>query len=103
MLVISSELYCDDKFKVVKSNNSYVLINRHGEYENHGHFKKYNTCLKLIQIMKKNIVPFNDYLRTSVLRISTDEKYIEKVKIKMEKDKEKEHYININKGAKTCR
>jgi len=53
--------------------------------------------------MKKNIVPFSDYLRTSVLRISTDEKYIEKVKIKMEKDKEKEHYININKGAKTYR
>ena len=80
-----------------------MLINRHGGYENHGHFKKYNTCLKLIQIMKNNTVPFSDYLRTSVLRISTDEKYLEKVKIKMEKDKEKEHYININKGVKKSR
>lgn len=99
MLVISSELYCDSNYKVIKSDGSYVLINRKGSYENHGHFKKYSTCLKLIQIMKKNTVPFSHYLRTSALRISTDKKYIEKIQVKIEKDKQKEHYININKGV----
>lgn len=77
-----------------------MLINKKGKYKNHGHFRKFNTCLKMIQIMNKKLVPKSSYLRNSALRISTDEKYKEKIEIKIEKDKQKKYYVNINKGVK---
>lgn len=50
--------------------------------------------------MNKKLVPKSSYLRNSALRISTDEKYKEKIEIKIEKDKQKKYYVNINKGVK---
>lgn len=49
--------------------------------------------------MERQTVPKSNYLRESVLRISTDKKYKEKVRIKVEKDAQKKMYININKGV----
>ena len=96
---ISQVLYSNKKYKIIKNSRHYILINKCGEYENHGHFKKYNTCLKVIQLMERQTVPKSHYLRESVLRISTDKKYKEKVRIKVEKDAQKKMYININKGV----
>ena len=50
--------------------------------------------------MIKNMVPYNDYWKGTVLRVSTDKSYLEKVRHKIEKDKQKEMYVNINKGVK---
>lgn len=50
--------------------------------------------------MDENIVPDSKYLRETVLRISLDDKYKEKVKNKIDKDRNKQQYININKGIK---
>lgn len=82
-------------------NNGHIIINTKGKYENHGHVKYLNTCTKLLKLMNKGIVPHSDYLRGTVLRISLDDKYIEKVKQKISKDKQKPKYININKGVRT--
>lgn len=91
-------IYDDGKYSIKKFKGSYILCNNLGTYENHGHFKKYDTCLLVIKLMEKNIVPDSSYLRESVLRISTDENYLEKVRVKLDKGTKK--YININKGVK---
>lgn len=69
-----------------------------GRYENHGHVKKAKTAKMLIRLMKENKVPNSNYLRETVLRVSLDNKYKTKVKNKMAKDRDKQKYININKG-----
>lgn len=77
----------------------HIIINTNGMYQNHGHVKYLNTCKKLLRLMDKSIVPDNPYLRGTVLRISLDEKYKENVLVKIEKDNNKQKYININKGV----
>lgn len=89
-------VYKDHKYTVKENRDGYILCNNHGEYKNHGHLKKFKTCMLLIRLMENNIVPDSSYLRGSVLRISTDEKYLTKVRVKMNKSKKK--YINVNKG-----
>lgn len=89
-------VYKDNKYTVKENRDGYILCNNHGAYRNHGHLKKFKTCMLLIRLMEKNIVPDSSYLRESVLRISIDEKYLAKVRTKMNKSKKK--YINVNKG-----
>lgn len=89
-------VYKDNKYTVKENRDGYILCNNHGEYKNHGHLKKFQTCMLLIRLMENNIVPDSSYLRESVLRISIDEKYLTKVRTKMSKSKKK--YINVNKG-----
>ena len=78
----------------------HIIINTKGKYKNHGHVKFLGTCKKLLKMMDRNIVPNSSYLRGTVLRISLDEKYKAKVQHKIDKDKQKPKYININKGIK---
>ena len=77
----------------------HIIINTLGKYENHGHIARLGTCKKLLSLVDKNIVPDSDYLRGTALRISLDPKYIEKVKHKIEKDKNKQQYYNPQKGV----
>lgn len=91
-------VYKDKKYTVKKNRDGYILCNNYGEYRNHGHLKKFKTCMLLIRLMENNTVPDSSYLRESVLRISVDKKYLAKVNAKMNKEKKK--YININKGIK---
>ena len=92
-------VFCNDEFKIIHNNRNYTLINLKGERENHGHLQKFETCLMLMRLMKKFIVPKSKYLQDAVLRISTDEIYRQKVLNKQVKDKNKTHYYNINKGV----
>lgn len=78
----------------------HIIINTKGVYENHGHVKYLNTCKRLIYWMEHRIVPNSSYLRESALRLSLDKKYKDKIRHKIEKDKQKPKYININKGVR---
>ena len=95
---MSQTLYQDNKYKIKKNGRGYVLINLQGEYENHGHFKSIGICFKLIQMIEEGIVPNSNFLREGAIRISIDNEYTNRVKTKLEKDKNKPKYININKG-----
>ena len=59
-------------YKILKALRDYIVKNVRGDYSNHGHFKRLKTC--------KN--------------------YVNKVKHKIQKDKDKQKYININKGCR---
>lgn len=91
-------VYSDKKYTIKKNRDGFILCNNLGDYKNHGHFKKFNTCMLLIRLMENYIVPDSSYLRESVLRISVDDKYIQKVKVEIDKGRKK--YINVNKGIK---
>ena len=92
--------YCDSDYKIIHNNRNYVLINLKGVQKNHGHLKKLDTCMMLIKLMKNKIVPRSKYLQESVLRISTDEAYKQKVLNNQEKNNNKQSYYNVNKGIK---
>lgn len=77
----------------------HIIINTKGKYESHGHVKYLSTCKKLLNLMDKKIVPHSTYLRGTVLRISLDKSYIEKVKHKIEKDAQKPKFYRVQKGV----
>ena len=87
-------------YKILQDNRGYVVSNTSGSYANHGHFKQLKTCYTIIKLMQKRTVPKSKYLRGSVLRISTDKYYIDKVQRKIEKDKDRIYYFNPSKGKK---
>lgn len=92
-------VYVEDEYMVIKDKRGHVLINMNGEYKNHGHLKKAKTAKMVIRLMKRKEVPRSDYLRGTVLRVSLDEKYKAKVRRKIARDENKQHYINVNKGV----
>ena len=90
----------DDKLKIIENCKSFVVINVNGDYKNHAHLKKYSTCELLIKLIDKKIVPKSQYLRGSVLRVTLDQDYIDKINSKQAKDREKLAYFNSNKGLR---
>lgn len=86
-------------YKILKAQSGYVVTNTKGLYKNHGHLKKLKTCYTIIKLIQRGQVPHSDYLRGSAIRISIDDNYLEKIRHKIEKDKKRIRYININKGV----
>lgn len=94
-------VYTKYEYTVIKSKRGHVIINTKGIFEeNHAHVKHLSTCKKLLNLMDRKIVPDSDYLRGTTLRISLNDKYKDRVRDRMLKNKKKTHYININKGVK---
>jgi len=54
----------------------------------------------LIKLFNKRAVPKSEYLRESCKRLILDKSYIEKIEIKQEKDKNKQSYLNSQKGVR---
>lgn len=54
----------------------------------------------LCRLIKNKRVPKSKWLRKSAKRVTLDEKYQNEIDIKIEKDKQKPKYVNINKGPK---
>ena len=84
-------------YKILKAHNGYIVSNTKASYKHHGHFKKLKTCYIIIKLIQRGQVPRSDYLRGSALRISTNDKYIDKVNRKIAKDKNKQKCVRINK------
>lgn len=74
---------CKDDFKIKKSRGQYVLYNHKSKDKGHTHIKTKGTCYKLVSWVCRKVVPKSDYLKRSAIRISRDEKYIQKVKEEM--------------------
>ena len=87
-------------YKILKASQGYIVKNVKGSYKNHGHFKQLKTCYLIIDLIRKRQVPRSRYLRGATLRISTDKNYIEKVKRKIEKDRNKQKYIAVDTTGK---
>lgn len=94
-------LHRHNNFIVIEENNNrgVVLINTNGVYRNHGHLKKLSTAVMMIDLIERRIIPKSNYLRGTAIRVSTDKRYIQDVKNKIAKDKEKQSFFNVNKGV----
>lgn len=93
--------YTHNEYLVIESKRGHTIMNMNGTFsDNHGHVKKLGTAKLLIGLMEKEIVPDSSYLRETAKRISLNERYIEKVKHKIEKDKNNQQYFNPNKGVR---
>ena len=94
-------VYQRGAYIVKQVDNGYIIYNRFGKFDDHHtHIYKLDTCVSLIDMIYRNRVPERSYLRISCLRICMDKKYLSMVKNKIEKDKQKQKYININKGVR---
>lgn len=87
-------------YKILKSSRGYIVKNVNGEYKNHGHFRQLKTCYTIIRLIQKQQVPKSKYLRESAIRLSADIDYVNKVKRKIKKDNDKQHYYNSQKGVR---
>lgn len=95
-MLMAKTIYKDEDFQILDTHDDYVLKNLHGKHENHGHFKKADTCHLMIKLIRRMEVPKSKYLQDAALRISINEDY----KSKILKKRDKQFYININKGAR---
>ena len=97
----------------IKDCGNYItLSNINGNYENHAHIiitnpnskaKRYEAFGKanvLKKCIEKQQVPKGKFFRNCALRITINEKYKSTIKNKIEKDKQKLIYYNVNKGVK---
>lgn len=102
----ANKIYEKDDFIIlkVKSKNrvGYILYNTKKTFKNgHTHVKGYSMAKTIIDncIKKRTPKTSNIYLLTSHIRISDDEKYIQKIEelIEAKKSKDKIKYINKSK------
>lgn len=85
-------------YKILKlGEKSYIVTNTQGKYENHGHFKKENTCYLIIKLIDKRQIPKSRYLIESARRITTCERYKKELELKQEKNRQKQYYFNPSK------
>lgn len=98
-----NSLYERNGYKVFKSDDCYIVQNCNIDGFVHSHIKNYKTCLWIIDLSIKKKCPFDlpKYLVISLIRLTNDEKYLQKLNgILDKKNRKKEHYFNSNKGVR---
>ena len=93
-------VYRHKEYIVLEGRRGHTIINTKGNKDNHGHIKYLDTCEMLLNLMYKKVVPDSSYLRGTVLRISLDDKYKQKVNNRIAKDKSRQFYYNPQKGVR---
>lgn len=89
-----------NEFTILEDEDGYIVKNNKGKYENHGHFKKVDTCYTLIRLMQKKTIPRSTYLLEAARRITTDTKYKQTLELKQLKNKQRQGYFNPSKGMR---
>ena len=89
-----------DKLKILNCGNYFTVVNLRGEEENHSHVKTFDTAELLVKVILRKQVPKSDYLRESARRVTLSERYKEKIRIKVAKDKDKQQYYNVGGGRR---
>ena len=81
---MSVQVYQDSNFKVYKAGNGFILHNTHKSFQNgHTHVQSYDTCMVMIKLVEKKQLPksHSKYFIESLIRISSDKRYIRKVSL----------------------
>lgn len=63
--------YEDSKFIIFWTNDNYIVVRKHGKYEQHSHFKKFDGAKLLVDLYYKKIMPLNPYFKKAMERICT--------------------------------
>lgn len=82
-------IYKRKEFQIYSNNVEYIIYNRKKKFEEgHTHIRNYNTAKFLINLAIHKTIPnkkLNKYLYTSLIRITDDKNYKEKIKKEMNK------------------
>ena len=86
-------------------NNNYIVYNTRKEWKDedgncgHTHVEKYNTALYLADCVIHKKIPnrVNEYFLISLIRLSTDTKYIERIQKRIDNKECKKTYRNVPK------
>lgn len=91
--------YCEEKDNYVVYNTRKEWKSEDGEY-GHTHVDHYDTALYLVDCSLKNKIPkkVNKYFLISLIRISKDKKYIEKIQRILDGEEPKVNYHNKPKN-----
>lgn len=73
-----TQIYQSADFKIYKAGDGYIIHNTHKKFkEGHTHVKKYDTCMIMIKLIKRKLIPKSrsKHFIESLLRLSHDKKY----------------------------
>lgn len=79
---MSVQIYQNPDFKIYKAGDGYIVHNKHKNFKDgHTHVKNYDTCMIMIKLIERKEMPKskNRYFIQSLIRISNDRKYINKI------------------------
>lgn len=117
VICLPNQIYKREQFIIVEANNQFVVENTNyskgrGSHK-HSHFfynksnksNVFNNCKRLIHYAINKEIPKNCNLRFlgSLIRITDDEQYAEKVRRKkeaLERKGPRQKYINVQKGVR---
>jgi hypothetical protein len=98
-------IYRKGEFIILKVSEGFIVYNTKKEWENgHSHLKSLKAAKTAINLVQKGKLPRSRgfYYLTTLQRISTEEKYIERIEQLKQTRKEKgrkQTYYNVNKGV----
>lgn len=101
LLDLLCTIYKKYNYKIFESKDGYIVYNTRLKFESHHtHITDLNTCKFIIDLCIKKMVPhkLSDYLLVSIIRITDDKNYKEKIKNMLNDPnrKKKKRYNNIN-------
>lgn len=102
-----NKVYEDKQFIILGGcGDEYILMNKRKKFKDgHTHIRNYKTAKWLAELYRHKRIPrdlHSTYLLESLIRISDDPEYTEKIKslIETRKRKSKPYYINVQKGKR---
>lgn len=69
-------VFVEKRFKVLAVEDGFIVKRRHGNYEQHSHFKDLKTARIVIKLINRNIVPDSPYLLESIKRLLTQKEFL---------------------------
>ena len=99
---MSHQIYKNRQFKIYETLDGYIVHNSNKEFKyGHTHITNFDTAKYLVYLSIHTIVPkrFPDYLMISLVRLSDDLEYINKLTEKLQKGG---YSMSCSKGGKKC-
>lgn len=100
-----NRVYRKQNFNVYQFDDEYIIHNmKHDFKDYHTHIRNYKTCIFIIDLVMHKSIPhhLNTYLLRSLIRLSDDEEYCNKIQqlIDVKNSKRKDYYFNPQKGTR---
>ncbi len=103
---MGNEVYQKKNFSIIKIDKSgYIIINKNKDFEEgHTHLESFKTAKMIVDLALNKLIPnhLSQYLLISLIRISEDTEYINKLKalLNNKKNKTQQNYYNKKPNRK---
>ena len=98
-----NQVWKKGKFKIYHADDSYILHNTHMDGFTHSHIRNFKTAVFIADLSEHKRIPHHlcRYLLISLLRVSDDVDYCDKIQelIDSKSNKTKQYYFNSQKGV----